>query len=225
MRPFFDKILAEHFGKHLVAALARKLNLVQGAYVPKGAKLTVQAALDGIPLTGVQTRHLGRNRRSVKEFEDADTLVALLDVKAVHELGDDDGVAVALGDLDIVEVGPFAGEFGIPGEQRHKVTRKGGLATFGNRADDHFERNVPQADVLALPAGKLGDQAVEVRKIWMLALADGATASLLAALACLTIGLFHGVYSLSRLNNDMNHGTTMRNHHKGACPLCGGFRR
>ena len=48
---------------------------------------------------------------------------------------------------------------------------------------------------------------------------------LFAALARLTIGLFHGVYSLSRLNNDMNHGTTMRNHHKGACPLCGGFRR
>ena len=53
----------------------------------------------------------------------------------------------------------------------------------------------------------------------MLALADGATASLLAALACLTIGLFHGVYSLSRLNNDINHGTTNENHYKDACPF------
>ena len=68
----------------------------------------------------------------------------------MHELGDDDGVAIALGYLDVVEVGPLAGELGVKRQQRHKVTRKGGLTAFGDRADDHFERNIPQADAHSL---------------------------------------------------------------------------
>ena len=110
----------------------------------------------------------------------------------MHELGDDDGVAIALGHLDVVEVGPLAGELGIKRQQRHKIARKGGLTALGDRAHDHLERNVPQTDALALATGKLGNEAIEVREIRMLTLADGATASLLAALACLTISLFHG---------------------------------
>ena len=68
----------------------------------------------------------------------------------MHELGDDDGVAIALGYLDVVEVGPLAGELGAKWQQGHKVARKGRLTALGNRADDHFERNIPQADALSL---------------------------------------------------------------------------
>lgn len=68
----------------------------------------------------------------------------------MHELSDDDGVAIALGYLDVVEVGPLAGELGVKRQQGHNVTRKGGLTALGNRADVHFERNVPQVDTLSL---------------------------------------------------------------------------
>lgn len=68
----------------------------------------------------------------------------------MHELGDDDGVAIALGHLDVVEVGPLAGELGAKWQQGHKVARKGRLTTLGNRTDDHFEWNVSQADILSL---------------------------------------------------------------------------
>jgi hypothetical protein len=118
--------------------------------VPKRTELTVQAAFDGIPFAGVETGDLGGNRWGVQEFEDTDALVALLDVKPMHELGYDDGIAIALGHLDVVEVGPLAGELGAKRQQGHKVARKGGLAALGNRTDDHFERNIPQADVLSL---------------------------------------------------------------------------
>ena len=43
----------------------------------------------------------------------------------MHELGDDDGVAIALGHLDVIEVGPLAGELGAKWQQGHKVARKG----------------------------------------------------------------------------------------------------
>ena len=33
--------------------------------------------------------------------------VAFLDIEPMHELGDDDGIAIALGYLDVVEVGPL----------------------------------------------------------------------------------------------------------------------
>lgn len=68
----------------------------------------------------------------------------------MHELSDYDGIAIALGYLDVVEVGPLAGELGAKWQQGHNVTRKGGLTALGNRAYDHFERNVPQADTLSL---------------------------------------------------------------------------
>lgn len=68
----------------------------------------------------------------------------------MHELSDDDGVAIDLGYLDVVEVGPLADKLGVKRQQGHKVTRKGGLTALGNRADDHFERNVSQADTLSL---------------------------------------------------------------------------
>ena len=68
----------------------------------------------------------------------------------MHKLGDDDGVAIALGHLDVVEVGPLAGELGVKRQQGHKVARKGRLTALSNRADDHFERNIPQADILSL---------------------------------------------------------------------------
>ena len=68
----------------------------------------------------------------------------------MHELGDDDGVAIALGHLDVVEVGPLAGELGAKWQQGHKVARKGRLTALGDRADDHFEWNIPQADALSL---------------------------------------------------------------------------
>ena len=184
LRPFVGQILAEHLGERLVAALARELDLVEGTDVPKRAEFAVQMVFNGIPFSGVKAGNPGRNRRGVQEFEDTDALIALLDVKPMHELGDDDGVAIALGHLDVVEVGPLAGEFGVKRQQRHKIARKGGLTAL--------ELNVPQADALAFATGKLGNEAIEVREIRMLTLADGATASLLAALACLTISLFHG---------------------------------
>mgnify|MGYP000211165323 CR=1 FL=1 len=109
----------------------------------------------------------------------------------MHELGDDDGIAIALGHLDVVEVGPLAGELGVKRQQGHEVARKGGLTALGNRADDHFERNVSQTDILSLAQGELGNQAIEVREVRILALTNGASTSLLATLACLTIGLFH----------------------------------
>ena len=68
----------------------------------------------------------------------------------MHKLGDDDGVAIAFGHLDVVEVGPLAGELGVKRQQGHKVARKSGLTALGDRADDHFERNIPQADALSL---------------------------------------------------------------------------
>ena len=70
---------------------------------------------------GVETGDLGRNRRGVQEFEDTDAFVAFLDIEPMHELGDDDGVAIALGHLDVVEVGPLAGELRAKREQGHKV--------------------------------------------------------------------------------------------------------
>lgn len=68
----------------------------------------------------------------------------------MHELGDDNGIAIALSNLDVIEVGPLAGELGAKREQGHEVARKGGLTALGNRADDHFEWNVSQADILSL---------------------------------------------------------------------------
>ena len=68
----------------------------------------------------------------------------------MHELGDDDGVAIAFGYLNVIEVGPLAGELGVKRQQGHKVAGKGGLTALGDRADDHFERNIPQADILSL---------------------------------------------------------------------------
>ena len=68
----------------------------------------------------------------------------------MHELGDDDGVAIALGHLDVVEVRPLTGELGAKRQQGHEVARKGGLTALGNRSDDHFEWNVSQADILSL---------------------------------------------------------------------------
>lgn len=106
----------------------------------------------------------------------------------MHELGDDDGIGITLGHLHVVEVGPLAGELGVKWQQGHEVARKGRLAAFGDGADDHLERNVPQADVLSLATGELSHEAIEVRKVRVLTLADGATTSLFAALAGLTTG-------------------------------------
>lgn len=100
-----------------MAAFARELNFIQGADVPKRAELAIEAAFERIPFSGVETGDYGCNRRSVQEFEDTDVLVTLLDVEPMHELSDDDGAALALGYLDIVEVGPLAGNLGVKRQQ------------------------------------------------------------------------------------------------------------
>ena len=92
--------------------------------MPKRAELTVQAAFDGIPFAGVETGDLSRNRWSVQEFEDTDAFVAFLDIEPMYELGDDDGVAIALGYLDVVEVGPLAGELVLNGNRGIKLHEK-----------------------------------------------------------------------------------------------------
>ena len=42
----------------------------------------------------------------------------------MHELGDDDGVAIALGYLDVVEVGPLAGELGVKRQQGQSCMKR-----------------------------------------------------------------------------------------------------
>lgn len=42
----------------------------------------------------------------------------------MHELGDDNGIAIALSNLDVIEVGPLAGELGAKREQGMKLHEK-----------------------------------------------------------------------------------------------------
>lgn len=72
----------------------------------------------------VETGDPGRNRWSVQEFEDTDAFVAFLDIEPMHELGDDDGIAIALGCLDVVEVGPLAANSVLNGSRGIKLHEK-----------------------------------------------------------------------------------------------------
>ena len=94
------KIAAEKRGKASVGALARELDVVGGHGSPELEELAVEPALRRVPRAREQARDLGLDGIGAKVAHHRGTLVALLDVEAVHVLVDLDGIAEALRGLD-----------------------------------------------------------------------------------------------------------------------------
>ena len=88
------------------------------------------------------TVDLPRDRRRVEEFQNADALMAFLDVVAVHVLIDLDRVTDPFLQMRSAETAPLFRKFGILGQDRHKIWRKGIRSCAGFRSDNELRRDL-----------------------------------------------------------------------------------
>ena len=83
----------------------------------------------------------------------------------MHVLVDLDGVAEALGDLDVVEVRPLGGELRGGCEHGHEGAREGALTTLGAGADDHLQRYLHSAQMHLASGVTRGKDRIKRRQV------------------------------------------------------------
>ena len=130
------------------ASEAAEIDLVDPAEPVKAQKLIVNPHRRVLGVGGDHPRHIAGDGGGVEALEDADPLVALLDVKAAHVLIAPDGVPNALlAEVSGAQVYPLGGKLRVRGQQRHEVRGEGGAPPHGFGSHDLISGNVDDSQV------------------------------------------------------------------------------
>ena len=167
--PFLSRVFAEHGVKALIASLMREVNEVDFAVGIELQELLIDAITHGILRFRQHAGDIGLDAYCVQRAHDADTLVALDNIKSIVVFVSDDRIAQAICDHVVIEGIPFVGEFGSGIQQRQKIARKCRRAAARSGSFNIFKWNLNQSERHLREAIELGNDLTEHRQRGILA--------------------------------------------------------
>ena len=130
-----------------IAARLGKFYIVNAAEAEKISQLVIKLHFPSPVVFGKDADHIGADHIAVKELQYADSLVALLDIVAVHVFIDLDGVPDPFLHMGLTQGLPLGGKLRVLLQQRHEVPGKGVGPHAGTGADHKLQGNLEQPQI------------------------------------------------------------------------------